>query len=250
MARQQAEVAARQALDTAGQIILSVISTEPENTAFWVDFMLPLHPDDLRAPLFDHKVGKANTATASHLWRDCRDSKTRLVVVAETLEEPEHLGFWLPLYPNYRSGSPGATNAYYAGYGSAVFVNDLPVLERDLEGASQQEWENYIGNKLQRQVNFVSIPFFLKRKGVRKTLAVLNVHFSTQDPDTCRRAYEGEWLKLAQRQAAPLICEAYKAIVIQYGKPDKEGMLPSIGTDPRRFPWNRNAQPVERFTDV
>ncbi len=239
-AREKAEGIIRDALELAGQAVMQVVSAQPK-TPFWTNLMLPLQPKDLRTPLFQDSTAQANIANANRLWAGCRPKiSTYLVVAAEMFEgKPESLGFWLPIYSHPQNETPGATAAYYQGYASAIFADDLPRLGGDLEGADQQAWEAYITSKLLSQGSFISVPLFLKTsRDKRKVLAVLNVHFRTKignSEEICRRAYEGEWLRIAQRQAAPLICEAYKAFLIMHGK-RRNGIMSAIDQNLPHFP--------------
>lgn len=118
-----------------------------------------------------------------------------------------------------------------------VFLDDIPLLGPDLKAqVEQKSWENYIREHLQDQLGFVSIPFFLKSDtGKRRVLVVLNVHFYADDPEIFRRAYDKEWLRIAESQAAPLLCEAYKSVIVQYGRLDNN-QIPLIDSNLIHFP--------------
>jgi hypothetical protein len=215
-ATQVAEETLQQALTATGQVVCRTLSRRPAECGFWSNLMVAAGVEVLGATFFSQSVrAKLNIAAARELWGELPVSGRCLVVVAETNEEPEHLGFWLPLHSPGRSPTPGATTAYHRAKASAVFVDDLPpTLGSDLPATSHAPWSDYLRQRF-RQAVFVSVPFVLEvRGGQKKVPAVVNVNIDPAGEFDCRRAYHEEWLRVCQRETAQLVCEAYKAFAL------------------------------------
>lgn len=212
--RQVASETLQQALSAAGQAVCRTLSRRPAECGFWTNLMVVAGTGILEADLFSHPRARTNAQAARGIWGEPVEGSNCLVVVAETNEEPEHLGFWLPLGLPGRNPTPGATTAYYRAKASAMFVDDLPQIGSDFPTAAHAPWSEHLRSRF-RQVVFVSVPFVLElRGGQKKVPAVVNVNIDPAGERDCRRAYHEEWLRVCQREAAPLACEAYKAFAL------------------------------------
>jgi hypothetical protein len=140
---------------------------------------------------------------ARKLWGNV--PRQYLEVVLETppdSSERAHDGFFVPLL--HGSGVPdipGATSAYFNGYGSAVFKDDLPTLT-GLSEEDNRSWRRYLEDFLPETM-FVSLPFRVPRDGQSVqdlvTAAVLNMNVQASLKDhRARSAYHKEWLELAR----------------------------------------------------
>lgn len=234
-AQAQAGAVAKKALKLAGQAVCKIISEDASRCDFWANLMVPVAPVDLTASIFAPPEAQANLRQADELWKDAPPHITRLVVVSETTDETDHLGFWLPVVSKSRNSTPGALSAYRRKTGSAVLLDDLPPFGSDLPQSARKPWEAYLRRKL-NVTAFVSIPLVVQPGLEERTaLAVLNINIGSDIPNDCARAYHGQWLEIAQRLAEPLVCEALKAFAVQHAILDNS-RLPSLSLGPLHFP--------------
>lgn len=213
--RRVANVTLTQALMAVGQIVCRILSTRPSDCEFGTNLMLPVGHEFLDSALFSAPQPQDNIQDAKNLWGEPSGYDSCLAVVAESNDESEYLGFWLPILANCRNPSDGATTAYYKARASAVFIDDPPLLSgEDLPENSHSKWLQYLNKRFQ-QAAFVSVPFAIEVKGgKRRVPAIVNVNINPADHRDFRRAYHPEWLRIAQREAAPLVCEAHKAFIL------------------------------------
>jgi hypothetical protein len=203
-----------QAMEAVGQIVCRTLSIRPNECRFWANLMLPEEFDFLASPLFSAFDSQQNIEDARELWGDPVKYEKCLVVVAETNDKVEYLGFWIPVLPNCRNPSAGAATAYYKARASAVFIDDPPPLGDDVSDGTHPKWVRYLRERFLQAV-FVSVPFAIEVKGGQKKVpAIVNVNIDPANDRDFRRAYYPEWLRIIQREAAPLVCEAHKAFVL------------------------------------
>ncbi|HNJ19228.1 MAG TPA: hypothetical protein PKI24_14950 [Nitrospira sp.] len=202
-----------QAIDMAGQIseramyaavqaVLNVLGKNKTDACpASANLMVPCRVADLECDGFlPNELARQNHARAARLWKHLAQPNKCLVVIAETAEAG-HLGFWVPLDSGgSRLSLAGAPTAFIHQEGTAVFKDDLPLLQ-GVPDALAVEWTAYMKSEFQEQM-FVSLPFIVPKTdtvGGKLVAGVLNVNASPPSDDGWRRAYHKEWLALARK---------------------------------------------------
>lgn len=220
-------------LDAAAMAALSAFSESYNelycNANLMLPVRLPVENQTLTsAPAFQHAEG---------LWDDADDGDRVLMVVYETRNETEHIGFWTPLSHRGQNNCrlPGAPTAYYEMKGSAVFKDDPPLLS----GFSDQlrtRWNNYMTNEFQEDM-FISLPLISPVDKTKKPIAVLNINVNIAGDLRLYRAYHEQWLQVARDRATPFINLAVLGCLIgNYANDSIGGPIIPIDTEVRE--WN------------
>jgi len=225
----------RRALESAGQVVVSLFSKKP--CGFSANLMLP----GMAGPVFtSSQLFQRNAAEAERIWNDLRHTGHRLTVLTET-RSANHLGFWVPATRRGNNGEelPGATAAYTNMTGSVVFKHDLPPLlgfPTAVERLWQAHMEQNFGDTL-----FVSLPLKLPSVvGSSSVHAVLNVNVSADMGTGWERAVHREWLEVARDRVAQFLEVGFKALVFMNEAAGRQLFpdLPSISARWGSLPGN------------
>lgn len=210
--REYAKKTLAQALESAANATSRILGPKPEDSQVWANLMVPINKDQLQSTFFSQGTGvNENINRARKLWQHTPQQASKvLVVVAETNEENNHFGFWVPVYDRGSLVLPGAPTAFVKCEGSAVFKDDLPHLINFCH-EQNQAFQNYMNFHFKESL-FVSLPLTLESSANnRRVVAVLNVNVIPRSPDSWRRAYHLEWLREATKQVKSSLCQAYEA---------------------------------------
>jgi hypothetical protein len=216
-----------QALKAVGVLASQILCAEPTQCRFRVNLMIALKSGTQNGSLFADTASIENVATAARLWNGTPQSEEILAVVAETSNQTEFRGFWVPTYPAKQVPWPGAGFAYARAQGSAVFADDLPPI-LGVNDAVVARWTAYVQENFAGGF-FVSLPLKLDidESGPR-AYAVININIYPNNGDG-RRAYHSQWLNLVQQQTAPLLLEIYKAYMLLFYARYSDSSKPRFG---------------------
>lgn len=175
------------------------------------NLMIPLGFDyQKKEPWFPGEIPKANFQRALTVWGSWAKKATKcLVIVGETPKPSGYLGFWIPLIQREKH-LPGAPFAFSKSRGSAVFKNDLPMLQ-GFPDTMKKRWFSYMKKDFNEDM-FLSIPLLNENND---TIAVFNINSVSSPDDGWKRAYHDEWLNIAINRASHYLALAYAAIIPQ-----------------------------------
>jgi hypothetical protein len=213
----------RRALESAGQVVVSLFATQPCD--FSANLMLPgpVGPTFTKDAVFQR-----NAQGADEIWEDLRYTGQRLTIVVET-RDANHLGFWVPANARGTNGEelPGATAASSNMTGSAVFKYDPPPLLGFPPNVNRL-WGVHMDRKFADTL-FVSLPLKLPSStpGTSTVHAVLNVNANANSGEGWERATHREWLELARDRVAQFLEVGFKALVL-INEAGERGLFPEL----------------------